>query len=177
MIRTTSALAIAIGMLVTPATAAEPPLEVLFLGDQGHHRPAERFAQLQPVLARRGIELVYTERLADLRADVLGSYDALVVYANIDALPADGEAAILDFVRGGKGLVPLHCASFCFRDSPAWIDLVGAQLLQRLSKSVDRRLQLRQHRHWPSGTGRVHGLVRYRLCDSRSRKIPSPTCS
>ena len=127
MIRTTSALAIAIGMLATPATAAEPPLEVLFLGDQGHHRPAERFAQLQPVLARRGIELVYTERLADLRADVLGSYDALVVYANIDALPADGEAAILDFVRGGKGLVPLHCASFCFRDSPAWIDLVGAQ--------------------------------------------------
>ena len=34
--------------------AAEEPLRVLFLGDQGHHRPADRFAQLQPVLAGRG---------------------------------------------------------------------------------------------------------------------------
>jgi len=26
------------------ATAAEPPIKVLFLGDKGHHVPAERFA-------------------------------------------------------------------------------------------------------------------------------------
>jgi hypothetical protein len=46
--------------------AADAPLKVLFLGDQGHHKPAERFAQLEPVLATRGIDLVYTENLADL---------------------------------------------------------------------------------------------------------------
>ena len=51
--------------------AAEEPLRVLFLGDQGHHRPADRFAQLQPVLADRGIELVYTERLEDLNPQTL----------------------------------------------------------------------------------------------------------
>ncbi|MFY8220918.1 MAG: ThuA domain-containing protein [Pirellulales bacterium] len=109
------------------AQAAEKPIKVLFLGDKGHHRPADRFAQLQPVLAPRGIELVYTDRVADLDPQVLAAYDALAVYANIDTLPATGEAAILDFVRNGKGLVPLHCASYCFRNSPAWIDLVGAQ--------------------------------------------------
>ncbi len=107
--------------------AAEEPLRVLFLGDQGHHRPADRFAQLQPVLAGRGIELVYTERLEDIDRAVLGRYDALTVYANIDELPAEREAAIVDFVRAGKGLVPLHCASFCFRNSPVWVDMVGAQ--------------------------------------------------
>jgi len=48
------------------AVAADAPIKVLFLGDQGHHVPAERFAQLEPVLAPRGIELVYTERLEDL---------------------------------------------------------------------------------------------------------------
>jgi len=111
----------------TVPAAAAPPTRVLFLGDQGHHKPADLHAQLQPVLAPRGIELVYTERLADLAPAVLDGYDALAVYANIDTLPPDAEAAILDFVRGGKGLVPLHCASFCFRNSPAWIDLVGAQ--------------------------------------------------
>ena len=107
--------------------AAEPPVRVLFLGDKGHHQPSQRFAQLQPVLAPRGIELVYTDRIGDITPETLAAYDALAVYANTDNLPPAGEAAILDFVRNGKGLVPLHCASFCFRNSPAWIDLVGAQ--------------------------------------------------
>ena len=117
-----------LGLLTAPALqAAETPLRVLFLGDNGHHKPAERFAQLQPVLAPRGIELVYTDKVSDLDPTVLAAYDAVAVYANIDNLPPAGEAAILDFVRNGKGLVPLHCASFCFRNSPVWIDLVGAQ--------------------------------------------------
>jgi len=116
-----------LAMAAAAAAAAEPPVRVLFLGDSGHHQPAQRFAELQPALAPRGIELVYTERLADLDPAVLGQYDALAVYANIDALPPEREAAILDFVRNGKGLVPLHCASYCFRNSPAWIDLVGAE--------------------------------------------------
>jgi putative membrane-bound dehydrogenase-like protein len=123
-----------VGLLVTvfaaaavQVGAAEPPIRVLFLGDQGHHGPAERFAQLQPVLAPRGIDLVYTERLTDLSPEVLAGYDALAVYANIDELPPAAEAAVLEYVRDGKGLVPLHCASFCFRNSPAWVDLVGAQ--------------------------------------------------
>ncbi|NBW97492.1 MAG: glycosyl hydrolase, partial [Planctomycetia bacterium] len=109
------------------AAAADAPIKVLFVGDNGHHRPADRFAQLQPVLAPRGIELVYTDKVSDLDPQVLAAYDVLTVYANIDTLPPGAEAAILDFVRSGKGLVPLHCASFCFRNSPAWIDLVGAQ--------------------------------------------------
>jgi hypothetical protein len=109
------------------AVAAEPPVRVLFLGDNGHHQPVERFAQLEPVLAARGIELVYTDRIGDITPQALAAYDTLAVYANIDTLPPAAEATILDFVRNGKGLVPLHCASFCFRNSPAWIDLVGAQ--------------------------------------------------
>ena len=125
MMRTVFALLLLLGMTAT--AAADAPLKVLFLGDKGHHRPAERFAQLQPVLAPRGIELVYTDKVSDLDPKVLAAYDALAVYANINDLPPAGEAAILDFVRNGKGLVPLHCASFCFRNSPAWIDLVGAQ--------------------------------------------------
>ena len=37
---------------------------------------------------------------------------------------------MLDFVEGGKGFVPLHCASYCFLNSPKYIDLVGAQFLK-----------------------------------------------
>src|SRR5262245_558533 len=49
-------------------------LRVLFLGDNGHHRPAERFRQLQPVLAPKGIELEYTERLEDLHPAKLAGF-------------------------------------------------------------------------------------------------------
>ncbi|MFM8985387.1 MAG: ThuA domain-containing protein, partial [Planctomycetia bacterium] len=120
-------LALVLASLAPVARAAEPPLKVLFLGDRGHHKPAERWAQLQPVLAARGIELVYTEDVGDLSAGRLAGYDALAVYANIEAITPAAEAAIMEYVRGGKGLVPLHCASFCFKNSPVWIDLVGAQ--------------------------------------------------
>jgi putative membrane-bound dehydrogenase-like protein len=109
------------------AAAADQPIRVLFLGDQGHHRPAERFAQLQPALAPRGVELVYTERLEDLSPQGLAGYDVLAVYANVGTLSPTAEAAVVEFVRGGKGLVPLHCASACFGNSPVWIDLVGGQ--------------------------------------------------
>jgi len=44
-------------------------------------RPA-RFAQLQPVLKERGIELTYTDKIEDLNAETLGKYDGLVIYAN-----------------------------------------------------------------------------------------------
>lgn len=109
---------------------AQPPvrtLRYLFLGDQGHHRPAERYRQLAPVLAERGIELEYTERLADLNPQKLAGYDGLVIYANHSEISPEQERALLEFVAGGKGLAALHCASYCFLNSPAYIELVGAQ--------------------------------------------------
>src|SRR5207248_2430704 len=98
---------------------AEPPkLKVLFLGDSGHHKPADRFRQLQPAFAARGIELTYTDKLDDLNAKTLAGYDALLVYANHEKIGPEQEKALLDFVEGGKGFVPVHCASYCFLNSP-----------------------------------------------------------
>src|SRR5262245_37371159 len=86
------------------SSAAEPAkLKVLFLGDNGHHQPAARFKQLQPVFAARGIDMTYTEKLTDLNAKTLANYDALVVYANHDKITVDQEKALLDYVEGGKG--------------------------------------------------------------------------
>lgn len=109
------------------AADERPALRVLFLGDNGHHQPAERFAQLEPVLRERGIRLVYTDRLTDLEPATLAGYDGLVVYANHTQLPPAAEAALLDFVARGKGFVPLHCASACFKNSTAYRELVGAE--------------------------------------------------
>jgi uncharacterized protein len=118
-------------MLATLALAlaiAPPPLSVLFLGDSGHHLPAARFRQLQPVFAARGITLTYTDKLADLNPDTLGKYAGLMVFANHARFESpDQEKALLDFVASGKGFIPVHCASYCFIDSPKYVELVGAQ--------------------------------------------------
>lgn len=102
-------------------------LRVLLLGDTGHHRPADFFKAVEPALRKKNIEVVYTDQLEDLNASKLSGYDCLMIYANWTKIAPAQEAALLDFVAAGGGFVPVHCASFCFLNSPKYIELVGAQ--------------------------------------------------
>jgi putative membrane-bound dehydrogenase-like protein len=119
-----------------PAAGAAA-LQVLFLGDSGPHRPRERFEQLRPVLAARGIDLAYTQDLRDLRLQRLSRFAAVLLYANIERVEHDQESDLLEYVRRGGGFVPVHCASYCFHNSPSLIALTGAQF-QRHGTGVVR---------------------------------------
>ena len=115
-------------MVIALGHAAEhSSLRVLFLGDNGHHKPADRFQQLQPVLAKQGIDLDYTESMDDVNPAKLAGYDCLAIYANTTRLAPEQEKAMLDFVAAGGGLAPIHCASYCFLNSEKYIELVGGQ--------------------------------------------------
>jgi putative membrane-bound dehydrogenase-like protein len=124
------------GLIVTTllssvvGAAAPPSLKLLFLGDNGHHQPAVRFKQLQPVLKKRKIELTYSDEMSDLNPQTLKAYDGLVLYANIDSIADDQAKALLNFVAEGKGFIPLHCASFCFRNNDDVVALMGGQFLR-----------------------------------------------
>src|SRR5688572_2205379 len=107
--------------------ASEKPIRVLFLGDQGHHKPADRAAQLLPYLESRGIVARYTEDIGEINSDNLAKFDALLIYANIEQIAPPTEKAILDYVDQGGGLVPVHSASYCFLNSPRYLALVGAR--------------------------------------------------
>src|SRR5262249_19562823 len=135
----TVASMLAPALVLGGSTAADRPISVLFLGDRGHHRPEDRARQLSPVLYDRGIEVTYTEKLADLNPETLARYDALLVYANIDRIEPAQEKALLDYVAAGGGFVPLHCASYCFRNSPAYVALVGAQFLRHGTGEFETR--------------------------------------
>jgi putative membrane-bound dehydrogenase-like protein len=82
------------------------------------------------VLAARGIDLTYTDRVESLNSKTLAAYDGLMAYANISAIAPAQEKNLLDYVAGGKGFIPIHCASYCFLNSPKYVELVGAQFLQ-----------------------------------------------
>lgn len=122
---------VALDLIAAGASAAAPPkLKLLFLGDNGHHQPAVRFKQLEPVLKKRKVELVYSDVVADLNPATLKAYDGIVLYANIDTIADDQAKALLDFVASGKGFIPLHCASFCFRNNDEVVALMGGQFLR-----------------------------------------------
>ena len=102
-------------------------ISLLVMGDNGHHRPEARFQELAPALAKRGIDLKYTDQMEDLTADTLAGFDGLVLYANIDRIEDAQAKAVLDYVAGGKGFVPLYCATYCWRNNNEIVALMGGQ--------------------------------------------------
>ena len=111
-------------------------LEVLFLGDKGHHKPIERVPSLMASLGPKGINVTYTDDLEDLNTKNLNKYDALMIYANWDEISPSQEKALLDFVASGKGFLPIHCASYCFRNSAEYVKMVGGQFWRHTMDSI-----------------------------------------
>ena len=124
-------------LLLSAGAVSAGDLDVLFLGDSGNHQPRARFNQLRPVLADRGIRLVYTDEMKNLSSENLANYDAVLLYANIRRIDPSEEKALLDYVFGGGGFVPLHCATYCFLNSDAIVALMGGQF-KRHGKGVFR---------------------------------------
>lgn len=103
-------------------------IELLFLGHElEHHNSSAYFPILATALTKDGINITYTEDVDDLNSDNLDLYDGLIVYANHESISSAQEKALLDFVYEGNAFIPIHSASFCFKNSEAYIDLVGAQ--------------------------------------------------
>ncbi|MEO8271602.1 MAG: PVC-type heme-binding CxxCH protein, partial [Aureliella sp.] len=97
------------------------------LGDSGFHKPSEFYRHLAEPLAKQSIELKYTEDLNDINTENLAKFDGLMIFANVERITPEAESALLGFVEQGGGLIPVHCASFCFLNSDKYIELVGGQ--------------------------------------------------
>lgn len=112
----------------TPADDQPRRMELLFLGHNSKHHDSETLAEiLSQEYFRKGINITYTTQPDDLLKDDLKWYDGLVLYANHDSITPAQNKALLDFVASGKGFIPIHCASWCFRNSPEAVALIGGQ--------------------------------------------------
>ena len=104
------------------------PMNVLFLGHDSEHHNARAFMpMLQASLAPDGFHFTYTSDPADLSTDILKDYDAVMLYANHDEITDSQAKALLAFVKQGGGFVPVHSASYCFRNSTDVVKLIGGQ--------------------------------------------------
>ncbi|MCY7351522.1 MAG: ThuA domain-containing protein, partial [Cytophagaceae bacterium] len=102
--------------------------EVLFLGNTSKHHDSGKYAPWLAIsLFKKGVNLTYTVDLNDLNTANLSKYDGLIIYANHDSISVEQEKALKDFVESGKGIIPLHSASGCFKNSEWYVKTVGGQ--------------------------------------------------
>jgi len=131
--------------LAMPGFAEGRRLEILFLGDNDHHVPQQRFFQATMGLGPKGINLTYTDHLSDLNPATLSKYDGLAIYANWLKIEPAQEKALLEYVQSGHGLIALHCASYCFQNSPEYIRMVGGQFLKHETGTFSTTIVAREH--------------------------------
>ena len=121
-------------------------IEILFLGHQSeHHNSASYLPLLATALSKEGIFFTYTDNPNDLNAENLDKYDGLMIYANHEQITPGQESALLSFVEKGRGFIPIHCASFCFQNSPNYIDLVGGQFLKHGTDTFTAKIIKKDH--------------------------------
>jgi putative membrane-bound dehydrogenase-like protein len=103
-------------------------VEILVLGHESEHHNSEKLmTYLQTPLFQKGINLTYTTDLTDLNEVTLNNYDGLMIYSNHESITPEQEAALKSYVQSGKALIPIHSASFCFKNSDWYIQAVGGQ--------------------------------------------------
>jgi len=103
-------------------------LEILLLGHDSKHHNSEKFAEIiSQDFFKNGINISYTTDPNDLNEENLAKYDGLMIYSNHDQITPAQEKALLSYVKSGKGFIPVHCASWCFQNSPEYINMVGGQ--------------------------------------------------
>ncbi len=103
-------------------------IEILFLGhDSQHHNSEKLMPMLAMPLFQKGINLTYTSDPNDLNDNNLALFDGVMIYANHDEITSEQEKSLKSYVEGGKAFIPLHSASFCFRNSDWFVETVGGQ--------------------------------------------------
>src|SRR4051794_35596830 len=107
--RAAGLLAVFAAVTLVAAGRDEPRLKLLLLGDRGHHRPDAFAKVIGEALGKSGIDATFTVDVAELTPENLAKYDALMIFRDSGDLPPKNEAALLEFVEGGRGLIPVHC--------------------------------------------------------------------
>ncbi len=121
-------------------------IELLFLGHSAEHHPSGTYAPiLASALTKEGINITYTEDINDLNAPNLAKFDGVIVYANYEEQSPVHEKALMDYIAEGHAFIPLHCASFCFKDSDGYINMVGGRFMEHGTGTFTAQITNKEH--------------------------------
>src|SRR5438552_11260298 len=119
-------------LLLSTGAAAGATKRVLYFTTTAGYRHTESIdasiAVMQQIAHDSGVlEIVHTEDLSLLSAENLRNFDAVYFFTSGELPLSDQQkAALLDFVRQGKGFGGSHSATDCLYTWPEYGDLIGA---------------------------------------------------
>ena len=136
--------------LVTPSFGrpTDGPVRILFLGHDATHHPSNDY---YPMLAEAlGPDAIYfdyhtsvEEALGDY--DYLSKFDGVLLYANHDRIETQHYNNLVRFIEEGGGFVPVHCASWCFRNKLGYVSLVGGQFKHHKTGTFTTKIVDKDH--------------------------------
>ena len=113
--------------------------KALFVGgcDAPYHQLEPAEAPVRAALARAGLDAdvagIYHPEgggpvgdYQTLSSDTLSGYDAVALFTTGGAQGAD-VPALLEFVRGGRALIGIHCAADSFTDNAEYVAMIGGK--------------------------------------------------
>lgn len=140
------------------------PVRVLFLGHPEGFHPGhnshENYPKLAKATGRDGIYFDYVTSVEEAFGDAayLNRFDAVLIYANHAEISEHQWANLKAFVEGGKGLVPVHCASWCFGNQPEYDQMVGARFAHHKARIFRPRTIEKAH-------GAIRGVPEFEAWD------------
>jgi len=109
-----------------PGQGPQCPLRALIITGENNHNWRETTPHLREILQRTGrFEVRVNEEPRGCGSETFAPYDVIISNYNGPRWGDRTEQALLDFVRGGKGLVIVHAANNAFADWPEYDRLIG----------------------------------------------------
>ena len=103
--------------------------EILLITGGEWHDFAAGAQILSSALEAAGHQVTSTQDAAALRSLATSQHDCVVLYTQGDPFDDQGIDALAKFVRGGGGLVGIHCASDTNSKSDTYVKLLGSQFV------------------------------------------------
>ena len=131
------------------SASQDGPIRVLFLGQKDNelHNSDEYFPILSSALGR---DAIYFDYITDVEEalgnhEYLNMFDVLLLYANHDTIEPHQWRNLKNFVEQGGGFVPIHSASWSFRNEPGFAKLVGASFKSHQSGVFTAKIKKGNH--------------------------------
>ena len=106
-------------------------MKVMVMG--GHTEAFHDFAVMGPIyekfLKQAEFDVVITEDRDDFKEENLAPFDVIVCYTTGENLTEEQTQGLLRGIAGGKGFVGVHSAADSFKDTPGYINMIGAEFL------------------------------------------------
>ncbi len=113
-----------------PASQPAAVRGLMFVGGHAHDFEVEPTRLADTLRRTENVDIRITTDLGELTEENLAAVDVVMFNACLDkGMDEPKQTVLLNALRGGKGLVAMHCALWCFQDWPEWRRILGGLVL------------------------------------------------